>query len=81
MRLITFNHSPAQITNLHKKLVTCGPHAASDSHSKQTGDHETISPTASLFVPPAAVDFAILDSCAHYLGILSDVADHAGARN
>jgi hypothetical protein len=57
------------------------PHGASDSHSKQTGDHETISPTASLFVPPAAVDFAILDSSAHYLEILSDVADHAGASN
>jgi hypothetical protein len=80
MRLITFNHSPAQITSLHKKLVTCGPHGASDSNSKQTGDHETISPTASLFVPPAAVDFAILDS-AHYLEILSDVADHAGVSN
>jgi hypothetical protein len=81
MRSITFHCLPAQITNLHKKLVTCGRHGASDNHSKQTGDHETISPTASLFVPPAAVDFAILDSSAHYLEILSGVADHAGASN
>src|SRR5271170_5204074 len=62
-----------------QKACNLRPHGASDSHSKQTGDHGTISPRASLFVPPATVDFAILDSSANYLELLSDVADLAGA--
>jgi hypothetical protein len=64
-----------------QKACNLRPHGASDSHSKQTGDHETISATASLFVSPAAVGIAILDSSANYLELFSDHADHAGASN
>ena len=77
-RSITSYCLPMQIAHLHKKAVTCGLIARHRLTGNRTGDHGTISPTAPLILPAAAVDFAIFDSSANYLELLSVPAYLAG---